>query len=456
MALAEAQQGNELLSEEERVALLQMKELAMRLESKAKVQALAWDLLMRKIEHIHPLTHEILESHLHPLQTHKNVNGDLIVNRGGQPSYRSIVNDTIGEPGVKEGVLKNGWGKVLSFSVHDGCHLSPADYLQHAKFVSLYLPNGLPHSKLQTEFPPAMERFYKETGVSYFRDLPTYIGMPHRCVRAVADFELTGELKSKRFIDQETLDKALRFFAQMITFQFCNEDYVITGPMEGSVDSNQVIVDTRNFSGIITDPDLLFASLYNLMSNAAKELRRAYQSSSLKNKVQGHPSKPEGAKIIVRLESKGGNVLIKVEDSGRGIDKEALVANFRKAIETNALSVLDLNGHALDILRDSLLTDDALLELAMVPGVSGFMEKLPQRDISNSGIGLPSVKYYTDIMGGRLTYAGKSKTLGGASMNILLPYGSSEDNALGAHSGVQKRVDQISFGFQEEVFRLAM
>lgn len=94
--------------------------------------------------------------------------------------------------------------------------------------------------------------------------------------------------------------------------------------------------------------------------------------------------KPRQGKITIRAYHKGGNIYFDIEDDGKGLDKEKILAKAREKglIENN-----------------KELTDKEIFNLVLLPGFSTAQKVT---DISGRGVGMDVVKKNIDVMRGHL------------------------------------------------------
>ncbi len=95
-------------------------------------------------------------------------------------------------------------------------------------------------------------------------------------------------------------------------------------------------------------------------------------------------NKQDTGTINLRAYHKGGNILIEIEDDGKGLDRERIL---EKAISTNLIS------------RDNDLTDSEIYNLILEPGFSTAREIT---DISGRGVGMDVVKGGIEKLRGQL------------------------------------------------------
>ncbi|HHV72075.1 MAG TPA: chemotaxis protein CheA [Clostridia bacterium] len=107
--------------------------------------------------------------------------------------------------------------------------------------------------------------------------------------------------------------------------------------------------------------------------------------------------------IKLRALHEGNNVIIKIEDDGRGIDPQLIK---RKALEKGVLSEQDLER----------LDESEILKLIFRPGFSTAQEIT---DISGRGVGLDVVKYKIESLGGEVEL--ESRIGYGSTFTIRLP-----------------------------------
>ena len=105
--------------------------------------------------------------------------------------------------------------------------------------------------------------------------------------------------------------------------------------------------------------------------------------------------------IYLRAYQKGGNIIIEIEDDGKGLDKESIL---RKAVERNLIN------------RGENLSDTEIYDFIMHPGFSTAREIT---DISGRGVGMDVVKKSIEKLRGRLEI--KSRQGQGTTFLISLP-----------------------------------
>jgi len=111
--------------------------------------------------------------------------------------------------------------------------------------------------------------------------------------------------------------------------------------------------------------------------------------------------KPRGGKITIRAYHKGGNIYFDIEDDGKGLDKEKILA---KAREKGLIEI------------SKELTDKEIFNLVLLPGFSTAQKVT---DISGRGVGMDVVKRNLDVMRGHLEI---NSALGqGAAFSMKLP-----------------------------------
>lgn len=137
-------------------------------------------------------------------------------------------------------------------------------------------------------------------------------------------------------------------------------------------------------------------------------------------------NKPESGNIQITASHVGEQVIIKIEDDGRGIDLERLRV---KAVENGILSEEQANE----------ITDDKAIELLGTPGLSTAKEVT---DISGRGVGMDVVINKVQEVGGNLkitTLKGK-----GTTMMLMIPLSVSIIGGLLVNVSNQKYVLPIS------------
>lgn len=111
--------------------------------------------------------------------------------------------------------------------------------------------------------------------------------------------------------------------------------------------------------------------------------------------------KNETGRVELRAFHKGGNIHIEIEDDGRGLDRDKIVAKARD------------RGLIQD---DSLLTDRDIDKLIFVPGLSTAKKVT---DVSGRGVGMDVVKRNIDALRGQVEIT--SQTGKGSTFSIRLP-----------------------------------
>lgn len=111
--------------------------------------------------------------------------------------------------------------------------------------------------------------------------------------------------------------------------------------------------------------------------------------------------KPETGTVTLEAYHRGGNIVIEVNDDGKGLDKDKLRA---KAIEKGLIEA------------DAILTDKQTYEIIFMPGFS-TAEKLT--DISGRGVGMDVVRRNIQALGGNIEIL--SELGKGSTISIHLP-----------------------------------
>ncbi len=158
--------------------------------------------------------------------------------------------------------------------------------------------------------------------------------------------------------------------------------------------------------------DALYEPMVHMIRNSAD-----HGIGTVKERQQAGKN-PKGV-IHLRAYHKGGNIIIEIEDDGRGLDKNRIL---KKAIASNLIP------------EDASLTDDEIYELIMQPGFS-TAQKIT--DVSGRGVGMDVVKKGIEKLRGRLEI--RSKPGSGTMFIITLPL------TLAIIDGMLARVGQERF-----------
>jgi len=144
----------------------------------------------------------------------------------------------------------------------------------------------------------------------------------------------------------------------------------------------------RNMVDLITDP------LIHMVRNAVDHGIELPEERSFSDK-------PDVGTIRLSAYHSGGNVVVELEDDGRGLDREKIV---KKAMETGLLE------------SDMGLSDNDIYSLLFAPGFSTATEIT---DVSGRGVGLDVVKRNVEALRGRIEVV---STLGeGCKFSLRLP-----------------------------------
>jgi two-component system chemotaxis sensor kinase CheA len=111
--------------------------------------------------------------------------------------------------------------------------------------------------------------------------------------------------------------------------------------------------------------------------------------------------KPETGRVWLRAFHRGGNIQFEIEDDGRGLDQERILAKAREK---------GLIDHARE------MTEREIFNLILLPG---FSTAKKVTDISGRGVGMDVVKKNIDAMRGHLEI--ESKRLAGTKFTMKLP-----------------------------------
>lgn len=132
-------------------------------------------------------------------------------------------------------------------------------------------------------------------------------------------------------------------------------------------------------------------------------LRNSADHGLESNEERKKLGKPEKGKIYLRAFQDGNNVVIEVEDDGRGLDFKRIK---EKALEKNLINREKLNS----------LSEQGVIELLFMPGFSTAREIT---DISGRGVGLDVVKTKIQSLGGTIDITTKPGQ--GSKFTIHLP-----------------------------------
>lgn len=145
-------------------------------------------------------------------------------------------------------------------------------------------------------------------------------------------------------------------------------------------------------------------SLGELLSQSLVHLVRNSLDHGLETKVDREASgKPAKGCIKISAEIKGENILLQIEDDGRGIDAQKIKA---KIIEKNLMSQKEA----------SLLSESELLMQVFAPGFSTADQV---SDISGRGVGMSFVKESIEARGGHIDL--KTKIGSGTVFSLFIP-----------------------------------
>jgi two-component system, chemotaxis family, sensor kinase CheA len=130
-------------------------------------------------------------------------------------------------------------------------------------------------------------------------------------------------------------------------------------------------------------------------------IRNAVDHAIETEEDRGRAGKPAQGKITLRAFHKGGNIVIEIEDDGKGLDREKIR---EKALSSGVISV------------DDTLTTQQVDQLIMAPGFSTASEIT---DISGRGVGMDVVKRGIEKLRGEITIF--SRPGKGCRFTIALP-----------------------------------
>ena len=130
--------------------------------------------------------------------------------------------------------------------------------------------------------------------------------------------------------------------------------------------------------------------------------------------------KPEAGRVELRAFNKGGNIYIEVEDDGRGLDHEAILAKARE-------KGLVRNGEA--------LTDREVLSLIFQPG---FSTAKTVTEVSGRGVGLDVVKRNVETLRGQIDV--QSQPGRGSVFSMRLPLTLAVIDGMGLRVGEERYI----------------
>jgi two-component system chemotaxis sensor kinase CheA len=129
-------------------------------------------------------------------------------------------------------------------------------------------------------------------------------------------------------------------------------------------------------------------------------------------------TKPQVANITLRAFQEGGKVVIKIQDDGRGINKQVIL---KKAIEKGLVE------------PDKKMSDSEIYGLIFVPGFSS-VEKVT--DLSGRGVGMDVVRRSIDQLQGKVDV--ESELGVGTTITIELPFTLAITDGMLIRVGMQK------------------
>lgn len=155
------------------------------------------------------------------------------------------------------------------------------------------------------------------------------------------------------------------------------------------VEPSEVFVDIEKYKSLI-------ASTVHIFRNAVDH---GIEDSATREMC----GKTANASIKVRCESQGEHITIKVEDDGQGIDAATIA---RLAVEKEVKSEDEIKS----------MSEEEIVQLIFA---AGFSTKAEVSDLSGRGVGLDSVKYEAEGLGGSVFV--KTNPGEGSSFEIKLP-----------------------------------
>ncbi len=145
--------------------------------------------------------------------------------------------------------------------------------------------------------------------------------------------------------------------------------------------------------------------------------------------------KPRTGSITISCSSEGGNIIIRIQDDGKGIDKDEIR---RKAIEKGLVGEEDAQT----------LSDQEVLAFIFAPG---FSTRASVSDLSGRGVGLDIVKFNVDRVKGKVNLESTPGT--GSTFTLSVPLSLATVSGFFVRAGGEKFL--IPSNFVQKIVRLA-
>ena len=229
----------------------------------------------------------------------------------------------------------------------------------------------------------------KETLASRSRDAQTLL-----LQQARVNTELQEGLMRTRMVPFERLLPRLRRVVRQVSAEVGKQVELVVGNAEGEMDRSV---------------------LERMMSPLEHMLRNAVDHGIEMPGLRSEQGKAAVGQIRLDLQREGGEIVLRLEDDGRGVDLQAVRA---KAIERGLMDA------------DAELTDQEVLQFILEAGFS-TAQKVTQ--ISGRGVGMDVVNSEIKQVGGSMTLSSEAGK--GTSFVIRLPFTVSVNRALMVHSG---------------------
>ena len=239
-------------------------------------------------------------------------------------------------------------------------------------------------------FESASDMFdLKETLASRSRDAETLL-----LQQARVNTELQEGLMRTRMVPFERLLPRLRRVVRQISAELGKQVGLVVGNAEGELDRSV---------------------LERMMGPLEHMLRNAVDHGIEMPELRAEQGKKEAGEIRLNLHREGGEVVLRLDDDGRGIDLDAVR---RKAIERGLMSAT------------AVLTDHEVLQFILE---AGFSTAQQVTQISGRGVGMDVVNSEIKQLGGSMTLSTEPGR--GTSFVIRLPFTVSVNRALMVYSG---------------------
>ena len=229
----------------------------------------------------------------------------------------------------------------------------------------------------------------KETLASRSRDAQTLL-----LQQARVNTELQEGLMRTRMVPFERLLPRLRRVVRQVSAEVGKQAELVVGNAEGEMDRSV---------------------LERMMSPLEHMLRNAVDHGIEMPGLRSEQGKSAVGQIRLDLQREGGEIVLRLEDDGRGVDLQAVRG---KAIERGLMDA------------DADLTDQEVLQFILE---AGFSTAQQVTQISGRGVGMDVVNSEIKQLGGSMTLS--SEPGKGTSFLIRLPFTVSVNRALMVHSG---------------------